>query len=210
MKYLFIYLSLFLQLHITSDSSIQNNNGWEIVQSTDKYKIYTRKTDKSKIKEVRAEGIFSCSLESIIKALNDVKHYPDWIYKCKKSYQFAIINKDEYHYYVYTDIPFPFADRDLVVHTNQWVDKDHYWHSESIAKPNLIQKTQGVVRIKKHRTKWKIKEKTPHSVKFEYNISTDPSGILPAWIINLAVTKGPIKTIKSLEERSIYLMQNKS
>ena len=206
MKYLFIYLSLFLQIHIASDSSLQDDNGWKVVQSTDKYKIYTRKTDKSKIKEVRAEGILSCSLESIIEALNDVEHYPDWIYKCTKSYQFAIINKDEYHYYVYTDIPFPFTDRDLVVNTNQWVDENNYWHSESKAKPKMIKKNKGVIRIKKHRTKWKIRNNSPNSVHFEYNLCTDPSGLLPAWILNLAVTKGPINTIRSLEERSIYLM----
>lgn len=203
---LFLYISLVIQIFISTDSPFQNDDGWKIIQSTDKYKIYTRKTDKSKIKEVRAEGILSCNIESIIEALNDVEKYTEWIYKCIKSYQFAIINKDEYHYYVYTDVPFPFADRDLVVHTNQWIDQNEYWHSESIAKPKMIQKTQGVVRIKTHRTKWKIKENSSNSIKFEYNISTDPSGLLPAWIINLAVTKGPIKTIQSLEKRSIYLM----
>ena len=98
--------------------------------------IYTRKTDTA-LKEVKAVGTMDADLTSIITALNDVEAYTDWVYNCVESEQFAVVNKDEFHYYVKTHLPFPLFDRDLVVDTKQWIDNEGYWYSNSIAKPKM-------------------------------------------------------------------------
>lgn len=178
---------------------------WELIKSNEKMKVYTKNIQCSKIKQVKVEGIMECSLEKIIFTLNRVEDYPKWIYGCVKSFQFKTISKDEYHYYIYTDMPFPFKDRDLIVHTIQWFDNEGKFISSSISKPNLLALKNGAIRIRKHKTLWKIKKISENKVKYTYTIFMDPGGILPAWLINLAIDKGPVGTIKALEKYGIEL-----
>ncbi|HEB62225.1 MAG TPA: hypothetical protein ENI82_03640 [Bacteroidetes bacterium] len=204
-----LYFILFLFFTITSFHHYNHNpnDEWELVKSDEQMKVFTRISPDCAIKEVKVIGILNCSLNSVVQSLIKVEDYPKWIYKCKKAFQFYTINKDEFHYYVYTDMPFPFHDRDMVIHTRQWYDSKGVWYSSSIAKPDLLLTKKGVIRIKKSHIKWEIKKLTDQSVEYYYYISMDPGGALPAWLINLGIEKGPIGTLNALEKYSIEQMR---
>lgn len=180
---------------------------WKLVSKNDSINIYTRESNDSDIKEVKITGVLACSQESIIEALEDIEKYSNWVYHCSESYQIDTIETTEYHYYSRTDMPFPFYDRDLVAYSLEWMGKDSIWYSVSIACPFKIPKVKNVIRIKKYHSKWKVKAISPSEVEFEYFISLDIGGKLPAWIINLGITLGPKKTISDLEKRSKELMK---
>lgn len=181
---------------------------WKLVSKNDSLNIYTRKSSESDIKEVKITGTLSCSQESIIEALNDIKEYKNWVYKCSDSYQIDTVEANQYHYYSRTNLPSPFKDRELVAYSIEWMDKDMVWHSNSIACPYKIPENRNVVRIKKYHSNWKVKAISPSIVEFEYFISLDTGGVLPAWIINIGITIGPKNTIRDLEKRSKEIMKN--
>lgn len=201
-----MYLLLIFLPFVASNSSIVDENEWKLVTSSDKMDIYTRKTT-TVLKEVKAVGTMDADLTSVITALNNVEEYTEWIYNCTESERFDVVDKTEFHYYVRTHIPFPLYDRDLVVNTKQWIDEEGYWYSYSTCKPQLKPEKSRIVRIKNFYSIWKIKSTGVHAVKFEYVLSIDPGGILPAWLINIGIKKAPVTTIEALEKRAIKLME---
>ncbi len=200
------YLAVSLLPFLMLFSGSTQDNKWKLVRSTGKMDIYTRKTDTA-LKEVKAVGTMDADLTSIITALNDVEAYTDWVYNCVESEQFEVVSEDEFHYYVKTHLPFPFFDRDLVVNTRQWIDNEGYWYSNSIAKPKMKPEKSRVVRIQHFYSLWKIKSISVTSVKFEYILSVNSGGILPAWIINIGIKKAPLSTIEALEKRAKELRE---
>ena len=189
-------------------NSYAQTTEWELVSKNESLNIYTRKSSESDIKEVKITGTLSCSQESIIEALNDIKEYKNWVYKCSDSYQIDTVEMNQYHYYSRTNMPSPFKDRDMVAYSIEWFDKDMVWYSNSIACPYKIPEVKKVIRIKKYHSKWQVKAISPSVVEFEYFISLDTGGILPAWIINIGIILGPRNTIRDLEKRSKEIMKN--
>lgn len=206
-----VLVNIILMFFISSSSQNNANTeySWNLVVDYPNMTIYTRKPISSNIKEVLVKGVIEADLESIIQSLNHVQDYPEWIYNCSKSFQFKIKNANDYHYYIKTELPVMFSDRDVVVHTKQWVGKDGFWYSNSVARPYLLPEKKDIVRIKRHESLWKIKAINSSSVKYEYFLSTDPGGALPAWLINLGITQAPLNTITALEKRSIKMMNQK-
>ena len=68
-----------------------------------------------------------------------------------------IISPNEYYYYTKSDFPFPIADRDLVVLSKQWEDKETgYIYSHSEAAPTMMANEKGTVRVTLFESYWKI------------------------------------------------------
>ena len=49
--------------------------------------------------------------------------------------------------------------------------------------------------------KWVITPTTEHTINVEYSLFTDPGGNMPAWLINMFITKGPLESFKKLKEQ---------
>lgn len=173
---------------------------WDLVKDEGNIQVYTRKPEDAKLKEIRILAEFKMDIDTLLQVLNDANKYTDWVYKCMESKVIRAINEEEFYYYVTADLPFPANDRDLVVLCKQWIDREGIVHSESIAKPDLMPDVNGYVRIQRYESKWKITPKTDGLIHIDYKSLSDPGGSIPAWIVNLAVAAGPLKTMKQLEK----------
>lgn len=194
--------------------SQQNTNKWELVSQEGATKVYTRNSNKSDFKEVRIMTRMEVELGAFIEVLNDVPSYDKWVYKCENPYAIKTISSNESYYYVQSNLPFPLSDRDLVVHSKQWYGEDGMsYHTHSTAAPELIQKKKGLVRMNYYESFWNIHENKDGSLSIEYKVFADPAGYLPAWMVNLVVSQGPLETMKRLEtfviERSILAAKYK-
>ena len=184
----------FTQMDITKEVQ------WEKIKDEGNIQVFTRKPKNSKFKEIRILAEFKMNLDTLMKVLNDADQYTDWVYKCRESRRINTINEEEFYYYVTSDLPFPATDRDLVVRCRQWIDDQGIVHSQSIAKPELMPDKKGFVRIQNYESKWKITPQSDGIVHIDYEALSDPGGSIPAWIVNLAIAAGPLKTMKQLEK----------
>jgi START domain len=57
----------------------------------------------------------------------------------------------------------------------------------------------GVVRIANSKGKWVLSPVNKGRVKIVYTLHADPGGSLPAWLINMFVTKGPSQSFRKLK-----------
>ncbi|MEM1121376.1 MAG: hypothetical protein AAGJ18_13070 [Bacteroidota bacterium] len=99
------------------------------------------------------------------------------------------------------DFPWPLDDRDLIVRSTMNQDPiTKVVRSESFNEPDYIPVKKGLVRIPSLHLWWEFTPKESGVVEVEYFLSSDPGGLIPAWMINLALDQGPTQTIKAFRE----------
>lgn len=187
---------------------------WELTSDADDIRVYRRPSLSSSIDEVRIEAAFKTTLPIFLDLIGDVSRYPEWVYKCSEAKLVSKSSDSDLGYYARTDFPWPLQDRDLIVHSTRTTDPvSGIVTSTSIARPSQLPQKEGVVRISKFVSVWKIIPVSDSVVRVDYHVATDPAGKLPDWAINLGITSGPRKTMERLrelaEEANLRLAKNK-
>lgn len=179
---------------------------WSLVKENGKTRVYTRSNKDSKIKEVRIRTQMNVDFEHFIKVLSDVSNYNEWVYKGRNAKLLDQINDNEMYYFIESDFPFPLSDRDMVIHSRQWRDPvSKTYHSKSVAVPQYLPKDRNMVRLPMLEAYWKISPRPNGGIEIDYKALADPGGNLPAWLINMAITQGPIKTMEQLEALALEI-----
>lgn len=171
---------------------------WDFVNEKPGIMVYTRTTESSSIKELRILADFDGQIDTLLNILNDAKNYGNWVYKCAGS---ESINPGEGFntaYSAITDFPFPMSDRELVAKSNQWRDSQGRLIQHTVCAADEIPKKSGIVRIQEYEAMWVIEQSDKNKIHVEYISTVDPGGNIPAWVVNLAITTGPIKTFEKL------------
>jgi len=178
---------------------VKSQSKWDIVKQTDDITVFTRKSLNSKFKEVKISMTIKCTMNELVAALEDVDAHKDWVPYTIDS---KIVKKDsdsEFYYYVSSDFPFPAKDRDVVIYYEREQAADSkVVITRSEAAPEVLPKSDGFVRVPVFSSTYVLTPKDNGIINIEYLLKVSPGGKIPAWIINLGVTKGPIKTMESL------------
>jgi len=170
---------------------------WELVGSDKELSIYTRTSQGSDIKEIRITTTLESSMERVTALLADVAGYKSWVYKCNDAKRIKTTSDMDFHYYVETALPYPFSNRDLSVHSIQWIEeKTGVYYSHSVAAPRLVPEKKGIVRITEFESNWEITPLENGKVGIAYTAWANPGGEIPVWLVNLVITKGPLETMQ--------------
>ncbi len=193
-------LCIYILAFTTSDLFSQENP-WRFVKETNGIKVYFRSIENSNLNEVRIQTTFTSNLSAIVEGLKDVKAYAQWVYKAANSYTVKEFSDFEMEYYNRIDFPFPLDDRDIVIHSIIQQDpQTKVVTSISYAKPLVLPENKNMVRIKNFNSKWTFTPKN-NIIYGVYTFSSDPGGNIPAWLVNLSLDEGPIKTIKAFKKQ---------
>lgn len=191
---------------IAFSQGAKEDNNWEFVVEKPSIKVYTRTTNTSDIKELRILADFDGQIDTLLLILNEATNYPSWVYKCAKSEPISPGEGYNTAYSAISDFPFPMSDRELVAKSNQWKDEEGRLIQQTVSAAEDIPIKPGIVRIKDYSAKWIMEQTDTNTIHVEYISTVDPGGNIPTWIINLALTTGPIKTfeklMKQVSERS--------
>lgn len=177
------------------------SGGWKLQKQKGDLKVYTRPNTNSGIKEIRIITDMDCSIESLMMVLNDVPSFKQWVYKTSNARLLKRVSGSEAYYYSESDMPFPTSNRDLVVHSKQWEDNNGVIHARSRASTGIaVPKKRGVVRVTEFESRWRVTPTSSNRVHIDYQAKTDPGGSIPNWLINMAITVGPVNTIENLSK----------
>lgn len=180
---------------------VNNLPVWELTSNADDIRVYRRPSLSSSIDEVRIEATFKTTLPLFLDLIGDVSRYPEWVYKCSEANTLSKSSESDLVYYARTDFPWPLQDRDLIVRSTRTIDPvSGIVTSTSTARPSQLPEKEGVVRISKFLSVWKIIPVSESLIRVDYHVATDPGGKLPDWVINLGITTGPRKTMERLRE----------
>ena len=194
-------MKIILTICLSVFFSISQNDGWKLVKEVEEIKVYTRKVDGSQYKQIRMISKIKAPLSEIVYALEDVNYHPEWAYETEGTKMLTKRSPSNFDYYAKMNLPFPFNDRDVAITYN----RDQNTKSKIVtinakASPKLVKEEGKYVRIKDFESSYTLTPLEEGWVEVDYFMAADPAGKLPAWVVNLFTTKGPIETMKALKK----------
>lgn len=174
---------------------------WKHKKSEDGVEVYFRKSPDSRVNELKIKTTIDASIISVVAALRDIPAYTQWVMHCTKAEKLFAKSMVETCYYSQVDFPWPLSDRDFIAQNNLFQDPaTKIVYSKLKGVPDYLPEKPGYVRIQHLKITWKITPLNTNKVAVDYHFQSDPGGNIPAWMINLAIDKGPVGSIKKLRE----------
>ena len=173
---------------------------WNLVKSAEGIDVYTRDNPNSNFNAFRAEMTVLSTvseIEYILKNLDKYKHvFPD----TEELIILKRINQNKHIQYSHTNAPWPVSDRDGVFEVSIEVnDSDGSLYSKAKALPDYIPEKQGIVRIQKSTSSWRVVPKANGKIHITYEVEAEPGGNIPEWLANSAASELPFDTFKNLK-----------
>ena len=192
-----VFILLFFTLSLAL--SAQAESKWQLIRDEDNIQVYSRHSQGTVIQSVKGVVNISASLDKLLNIFEDIKKCPSWMYRCKRASTLKQINIVERVDYIVTDLPWPTWDRDLIIHsTFQQNRKTKQVEIKFRSLPSQVAVKSGIVRIKKMKGAMRFVPQKNGSIQFTYEISADPRGKIPKWMVNAMASDFPFYTLKKL------------
>jgi START domain-containing protein len=200
----FIALFFFLPLAF----SVQEPGIWVLSKQQDGIKIFSRNSAHSKFDDIKVETDLPGSLTQMASILKNVTKYTEWAYATKTCVLIKKINDNEFIYYSEIDVPWPSTNRDLYAHCKITFNQSaHSFKLIAEAIKDYAPEKKDIVRIPLSKGTWNVSALSDKMVHVEYILELDPGGTVPAWLLNLFSTKGPMETFANLKKKMSLLNQ---
>lgn len=176
-------------------------SNWTLSKNKDGIQVYQKDAKNSGFKSIKVECTLEGSFDKLIAIINNIPHYKDWVYNNKTTSLLKRISPYEFYYYTEAYLPWPFDNRDAVMHTKITRDSlNRFLKINSVAVPNYVSEKNGKVRIQRSDINWHVTRASSNSIHIVYTFETDPGGSVPAWLVNSFADKGPYESFKKLGE----------
>ncbi|HPS29375.1 MAG TPA: hypothetical protein PLZ43_03910 [bacterium] len=192
MRFFLIVFIVILSVNVFAEET-----GWNLVENSEKMKLYNRVVPGSEIKEVKAVAFITGTVKEAVDIMFDRLTHPKVF---KYIIHSELLKKDTVCDWSYNVIDAPMAsDRDYLVKSCEVKNSDGTvsvtW--EPFTDAGYPEK-DGKVRVIVNRGYWKFRQLPNDELEIEYYIYTDPAGSLPLWVKNLANKKAVPDTIMAL------------
>lgn len=180
----------------------QCQDGWTLKKNKNGIKVFSRDSKNFKFDELKVECEFEGRLSQLAAVLFDVNKQYQWVYKTIKSQLLKSTSPSDVFFYTEIEVPWPFENRDLVVHMSM-AQQPASKVLTIIAKNvnGYLPTKKNIVRINYSSATWTATPLNSHRFKVEYRIQVDPGEGVPAWLLNLFATSGPYETFLNLKEK---------
>jgi hypothetical protein len=111
-------------------------------------------------------------------------------------------NEKSLQYYAVVDFPWPFDDREMYIISHYEISADEKLittNSKAVPRKD-IEEREDHVRITDMELGWTLTENDNKETEIIYIMRSDPGGVIPAWIVNLALEAGPTNTMNGLKD----------
>ncbi|MCB0578686.1 MAG: hypothetical protein KDD10_05190 [Phaeodactylibacter sp.] len=174
---------------------------WQFQKETEGIKVYYRESPDSKIKELKATLIVESSLSAAVKVISDAARFPDWVYKCKAGSVIEGDSEQSFCYYNLSDFPWPLSDREFIFRCTTFQNPETLEvFSLATAAPDLLPETSKHVRVQTAESNFRLRPLEGRQVEVEYFLKADPGGLIPAWMVNWALSIGPVQSLRKFRE----------
>lgn len=181
----------------------QADNTWKQEHGSDNMAVYSRAVANSSIREVMAESVIDAPPWQVFSALLDYPAYPSFMpYVVKNDIEKT--HKNKAWIFQQLGFPWPISDRYYTVvksHRDDPLHEDSYEISWDLSDEESTKQGKGMP-VMLNRGGWRlISANAGQSTKILYYLYTDPGGVLPDWISNMANTVAVPKVIEAVKKR---------
>ena len=186
---------------LTYSKGQQSENEWELKKEKNDIKVYIRKSTETSINEVKVITTVKAPVEELVEIVYDIDSYDQWVSNLESANILETVNNREIYYYFEADVPWPFSNRDDILHFT--MKEDSISGSATVTfidVPDYLPEKKKVVRLQKNIGHWKFTPKENGITEIHYQFLTDPGSGHPAWLINMFIVDGPYETVINLKE----------
>jgi hypothetical protein len=191
-----IFLATLLLLKVTGTFAQAD---WNLKNEKNGIKVYSGAVSDSKYKAIKVECEMNANASQLVAVLLDIKTCPEWVDHTKSCTLLKQVSPSELYYYSEINIPWPAQNRDFVAHLI--VHQDPVTKVVTVDGPavtGFVPVKDGIVRVHSSKGLWIITPLKKNYVKVVYTLHVDPGGDIPAWLVNLLATQGPMKSFEGL------------
>ena len=175
---------------------------WSLRKEKNGIKVFSRKMKNFKVDELKVEAVFDGRISQLAAVLFDVNNQYRWVYKTTKSQLLRSVNAADVFFYSEIECPWPFDNRDLVVHmTMAQHPSNKVLTIEAKSVNDYLPEKRNIVRIKYSNATWTVTPVNNKQFKIDYRIQIDLGEGVPAWLVNLFSVNGPYESFLNLKEK---------
>jgi START domain len=187
-------------------SPVFGQGNWALLKEKDGIKVSSRPASGSQFNDIRVEVDLPGNIDQLKSILMDVSHYKEWSYATKKSVLIKKLAAYKLIYYTEIEVPWPATNR--YFYANLELKEDSLGSSIQVLAINLpdyLPAPKDLVQMLFTKGTWNISTNSKKSIHVDYILELNPGGSLPAWVLNLFSTKGPMETFENIRQKMIAL-----
>jgi hypothetical protein len=204
---IFIFLTLPIANLASNHPSVQHclvQNNWKILFNKNGLSVYSQKAVDSDVSALKATGILKAPIDQVMEVLRKVEISREWIPHIDKKISIRDFSDLEAITYSVNRLPWPFADRSLLLHNKIRLDKENRYlvvEMNSVdSETNPIQEDH--VRSNLYCGQLIMRPAGIGQTEIELVLFVDPKGHIPAWLVNMSQKTMPYEFLKALEEKA--------
>lgn len=182
----------------TAFATDANDAEWALQQDDGRIQVFTRPVAGSPFLEVKATALINAPIADIASRMGDGNGCVDWREMCKSSEVLGTPSDTERYVYMVLDMPWPVADRDMVMHSIADIDTAAKTVTVQLQNASSKHPEQDYVRAISN-GQYQIQALGEEQVEFTYIMHTDLGGDLSADLINPRVVESTYADIKQLQ-----------
>ena len=163
-------------------------------------KIYLTKLDTTPFKEYRAIMTVKANIDTVAKQILDIKSLQKWNFKTRKSELIRKVSDTSWIFYMNHHLGWPVQDRDHVSKVTL-IKKEAEQTITIFPANNVLKEKEGIIRLTNFKGFWYLKKISDNQTLVMQQIYGNPGGSIPAFMVNMVVTKGPFESFKELRKR---------
>jgi hypothetical protein len=182
--------------------SLSGQSDWALKKEDDGIKIYHRDSKVSKFDDIKVTADFTGNINQFAEILLDVSKYTEWAYATKTCEIVKKTSPADFIYYSETTVPWPSSNRDLYAHCVLTENKAaHSFKLIAATIKDYKPLKDGIIRVPYSVGTWNVTTLPNKMIHVEYILELDPGGSVPAWLLDLFSSKGPLETFTALKKK---------
>jgi hypothetical protein len=178
--------------------------GWTQIDEVDGIVVETQTPDGGQAPLYRARGVLAAPIGQILEVLHDSATAAEWIPDL--AFEAVVDQRSDFERVtrsVYA-VPFPFADRELVLRSRLALDRtrgDLVAEAVSVDHP-LAPAAGDRVRAHMACSRTRLRPLGPNRTAIEFLMQVDPGGRIPGFLAAFGLRPAPLRFVKALERRA--------
>lgn len=200
------WMSLWLMLCLSAVALAEGD--WKLEREKDGVSAYTRDVPGSQFKAFKGETVLDVELNRAMALMDDTAACVDWMHSCKSPVLIRKLTPLKRYSYMVNDLPWPAKDRALLLQATitqelpsrvvtvalETVDFESLTATDKARVPQ----DKGVVLIEKAKGFFRFTPLGDNRTHVEYQMHTEPSGALPASLVNSMLVDTPFNTLTAM------------
>ena len=194
---------------LVSSTWVCADSDWALEREKDGVSVYTRDVPGSQFKAFKGESVLDVELNRAMALMDDTAACVDWMHSCKSPVLIRKLTPLKRYSYMVNDFPWPAKDRALLLSatiSQEMVDRVVTVALETVDPESLsaddkakLPQDNGAVMMERAKGFFRFTPLGDNRTHVEYQMHTEPSGALPASLVNAMLVDTPFHTLKAMQ-----------